>query len=280
MPYNRASKAFQLKESVEYTCSEKDDGKLLVDVLEQHSKYSKSHIKKMMTDGSVFQTFKGSRKPARKARITVKKGDVIECYYDPKLELDENFEFELLHETPNFGIYLKPAGAMTEGTNYGDKSSLIRHVQRQKKYVYLVNRIDREAMGLIVVAYNSKSQNLLQEMWKDGVLKKYQAIVMGKMEGGGTIETKINKKPTLTKFKCIASDGETTNVEIELATERKHQIRFHFNDQGHPVMGDPIYGQHNKNKDGLKLISYALCFKDPHTGKNMSVELEEDKKLF
>lgn len=270
-----------MKDYAKYVCIEKDNGELLVDVLSKNSKFSKSQLKKMMVDGSVFHTFKSSKKQARKARLTVKAGDVLECYLDNSIDHDQEFDFKTLFESANFGIYQKPAGAMTEGTNYGDKSSLIRHVQKLKKYVYLVNRIDREVEGLVVVAFNSKSQNLLQEMWRDKVEKRYQAIILGEMSGEGTFENKINKKPTITKYKCIESDGIHTKVEIELATERKHQIRIHFSDQGHPILGDPIFGQHNKNNnEGIKLISYALKFQDPHTKKLIEVKLEENHHLF
>lgn len=269
-----------MKEYEKYLCTEKDNAKLLVDVLAENSKFSKSQIKKYMVEGSVFQTFKGSKKHARKARITVKQGDLIECYFDPSIDHDQEFEFKTLHETANFGIYHKPAGAMTEGTNYGDKSSLIRHVQKLKKYVFLINRIDRETEGIVVVAFNSKSQNLLQAIWRDGVQKKYQAIVLGEMKGSGTIDSKINKKPTITHYKCIETVNNKTHVEIELATERKHQIRIHFSDKGYPVMGDPIYGQHNKNNEGLKLISYGISFDDPHTKKLIEIEINKEKLLF
>lgn len=269
-----------MKDFVKIVCTEKHNGLLLVNVLAENSQFSKSQIKKMMDNGSVFQTFKGSKKHARKARTTVKHGDIIECFIDPSIDNDQAFVFNTMFESSNFGIYHKPAGAMTEGTKYGDKASLIRHVQKLKKYVFLVNRVDRETEGLVVVAFNSKSQNQLQEMWRDGVVKKYQAIVLGEMSGSGKIEAKINNKPTLTNYTCMDTTEKTTNVEIELATERKHQIRIHFSDLGHPVMGDPIFGQHNKNSDGIKLVSYALEFIDPHTKKMLRVELPEDRLLF
>lgn len=271
-----------MKDSAKITCNEKDNGLLLVDVLANRSQFSKSQVKKMMDNGSVFQTYKGqkSKKTARKARLTVKEGDIIECFFDPALDHDQSFEFKVMYETANFGVYFKPAGAMTEGTKYGDKSSLLRFVQKLKKYVYLVNRLDRETAGLVVVAFNSKSQNLLQEMWRDRVEKKYQAIVMGELTGSGTLEQKINNKPTMTLYKAIETTNNQTKVEIELKTERKHQIRIHLSDHGYPVMGDPIYGQHNKNKEGLKLISYELKFEDPHTKKLTKVEIEKDKMLF
>jgi len=268
------------KLSIKFICAQEDNGSLLVDVIAKNSKISKSLIKKLMVNGSVFQSYKGSKRHARKAKHTVRSGDSIECYYDPKIDLDKTFEFKLLHETPNYGIYHKPVGAMTEGNNYGDKSSLLRHVQKLKKYVYLINRLDREIQGLVVVAYNSKTQNLLQQMWRNGVIKKYQAIVLGELPLSGIFDTEINNKFSQTKFSSIESDGHNTYVEIELATERKNQIRIHFAQNGTPVLNDSIYGRRAKNGQKLKLMSYSLEFIDPQSNKQVKVELPQDRLLF
>ena len=144
------------KQIIKFTCEKEDDRTLIVDVIAKNSLLSKSLIKKIMMNGSVFQTFKGKRRKVRKAKDTVKMGDIVECFYDPAIDFDIEFEFNLLHETANYGIYHKPAGAMSEGTNFGDKTSLLRHVEKIKRYVFLVNRLDRETEGLVLIAYNSK----------------------------------------------------------------------------------------------------------------------------
>jgi tRNA pseudouridine32 synthase/23S rRNA pseudouridine746 synthase len=267
------------KQNVKLTCEQKDDGLLLVDVLARNCSLSKSLIKRLMVSGSVFQTFKGKRRNVRKAKYTVKIGDLIECYYDPSIDFDKEFVFDLIFETGNFGIYHKPVGALTEGTNYGDKSSLIRHVEKLKRHVFLINRLDRESEGLVVVAYNSKSQNLLQQIWRKSVVKKYQAIVLGKLEGSGSFEDKINDKFSKTSYSCVKTVGNKTYVEIELATERKNQIRIHFANNGNPVIGDPIFGEKNKNIEGLMLVSYCLEFIDPHTENAVKAELPKDRRL-
>jgi tRNA pseudouridine32 synthase / 23S rRNA pseudouridine746 synthase len=236
-----------------------------------------------MIFGAVWQTYKNKRKHIRKAHTLLKTGDFIECYFDPKIDLNQTFEFEVLYETKQYGIYHKPVGALSEGTNHGDKTSLFRHVEKSKKYAYLVNRLDRETEGLVVVAYNSKAQNSLQQIWRTKVIKKYQAIVLGEMQENSTGEFNypLNDKFSLTKYKCIQAFGDRSYLEIELATERKHQVRIHLSKAGNPVMGDPIYGEHNKNKDGLMLISYYLEFKDPCAKNNLvQVSLPENKLLF
>lgn len=269
------------RQVIKFTCKDEDTGTLVVDTIAKNSELSKSLIKKLMVNGSVFQTFKSNRRRVRKAKNTNKSGDLIECYYDPSIDFDKEFTFNLVHETSNYGIYHKPAGARSEGTNYGDKTSLIRHVEKLKRYVFLINRIDMEVEGLVVVAYNSKTQNLLQQMWRNDVLKKYQGIVLGHLEGSGTFEDKINNKFAKTTYNCVKQALKSTFVEIELATERKNQIRIHFSNAGYPVMGDPIYGENNKNKrDGLKLVSYGLKFIDPHNQKEVDVSIPKENLLF
>ena len=208
-------------------------------------------------------------------------GDLLECYFDPTIDFDKELEFKLIFETANYGIYHKPAGARSEGTNYGDKTSLIRHVEKLKRYVFLVNRLDMEIEGLMVVAYNSKTQNLLQEMWREKAIKKYQGIVLGKIAGPGFFDEKINNKFAKTSYTPVKSTENRTYVDIELATERKNQIRIHFSNAGHPLIGDPIYGENNKNKkEGLKLLSYSLEFIDPHTQMPVKAMIPAENLLF
>ncbi len=267
-------------QKIKFTSLPEEDGMLIVDLIEKRSPLSKSIIKKLMVFGAVFQTIGTKRKRVRKAKTIQKAGNIIECYFDPKIDLNEEFEFKNLYETSHYGVYLKPSGALTEGTNSGDQTSLFRHVEKRKKYTHLINRVDRETEGLVVVAYDSKTQNLFQEMWRDQVIKKYQAIVLGTIEGSGSFTNQINKKFTKTDYQCIETESNKTKVEISLKTERKHQIRIHFSEAGHPVIGDPIYGEKNKNRKGLKLISYALEFTDPYSKKEVKVILPEDRKLF
>ena len=269
-----------MAQKIKFTSLPSEDGMLIVDLIEKKSPLSKSVIKKLMVFGAVFQTIGTKRKRVRKAKTIQKAGNIIECYYDPRIDLSEEFEFKNLYETSHYGVYLKPSGALTEGTNSGDQISLFRHVEKRKKYTHLINRVDRETEGLVVVAYDSKTQNLLQQMWRDQVTKKYQAIVLGTIEGSGSFTTEINKKFTRTDYQCLETESNKTKVDISLKTERKHQIRIHFSDAGHPVIGDPIYGEKNKNRKGLKLISYCLEFRDPYSQKDVKVVIPEEKLLF
>jgi tRNA pseudouridine32 synthase/23S rRNA pseudouridine746 synthase len=267
-------------QKIKFTSLPDEDGMLIVDLIKKNSPLSKSVIKKLMVFGAVFLTIGNKRKRVRKAKTIQKAGNTIECYFDPKIDLNEEFDFTCLHETSHYGVYLKPAGALTEGTSFGDQTSLFRNVEKDKKFANTVNRLDRETEGLVVIAYDPKTQNLFQQMWRDEVTKKYQAIVLGEMEGAGEYNQEINKKYTKTEFNCVETTRNRTKVDISLKTERKNQIRIHFANAGHPVIGDPIYGEKNKNKVGLMLISYSLEFKDPFTNELVKVLLPEDRLLF
>jgi tRNA pseudouridine32 synthase / 23S rRNA pseudouridine746 synthase len=265
---------------IKFICDQTVVGKLLVDVLAEKSDLSKSVIKKLMMYGAVHQTYKKKRKRIRKAKTILNLGDVVECYFDPNIPLDVDYEFTPLYETKHYGIYLKPAGILSQGTDYGDKSSIFRFVEKLRKRAFLVNRLDKETEGLVIVAYDSRTQNSFQEMWKKNVTKKYQAIVLGKLSGKGTFDFKINTKESTTHYESIKTIDNKTYVDISIETGRKHQIRIHFSKGGFPVMGDPKYGTGNKNRDGLKLISYLLEFKDPHTNKMVKVSLPKERHLF
>ncbi len=265
---------------ISINCNKEDDGKLIVDVIAKNSPLSKSLVKKLMMFGAVHQVTEGKKKRARKAKRFAKMGDILECYFDPKINIDEIFNFKLLHEDKHYGIYHKPMDALTEGTDYGDQISLFRHVEKTKQHAFIVNRMDKETEGIVVVAYDSKTQNLLQSMWRKDVVKKYQAIIMGELEGSGEFTQAINNKFSQTKYECLETVNNLTYVDITPSTERKHQIRIHFSNIGYPIIGDPLYGKGNKNKDGLQLVSYYLEFKDPYTDKLIKASLPPKRLLF
>lgn len=70
----------------------------------------------------------------------------------------------------------------------------------------------------------------------------------------------------------------TSLLEVSIETGRLHQIRRHLAAIGHPVMGDPRYGEGNKNADGLKLVASRISFQ--YQSKPVECELSEALSLF
>lgn len=235
-----------------------------VDFVAGQCDLSKMIIKKTMTVGGAWHKPKGRRTllRVRKAKTMLKPGDYIEFHYDDSINHEEEHpEMVELFKENGYAIWYKPSGVMTQGTQYGDKGSLFRHIEVKKSKLFLINRLDRNTAGLVCIAYDPKRARTLTNMWINRKVRKhYRAIVKGHTPSFGVIETPLEGKEAITSYSVITREGENSKVEVEIETGRLHQIRKHFESIGHPVMGDHKYGKGNKNKDGLKLVAYQLEF--------------------
>ena len=110
--------------------------------------------------------------------------------------------------------------------------------------------------------------------------KTYLVQVKGKLaaalQASAEITLALDDKACETRFKVLSyqADTDTSWLEIDLISGRKHQIRRHFAAVGHPVMGDPLYGTGNTNQGGLALQACALGFTCPIQGHQRRLELD------
>ncbi|MFP5385148.1 MAG: RluA family pseudouridine synthase [Bacteriovoracia bacterium] len=205
--------------------------------------------------------------------------DIIQLNYDPKvLKLPEVSGLECLYEDSNYGIWVKPAGVVPQGSATSDHASLLRYVEKTKnKEVYLVHRLDRETEGLMIVGYNSKAAAYFSDLFqKNMVVKEYEAVVLGELERGlkQTINVSLDDKEAVTYIEVLESRENKSLLRVHIDTGRLHQIRRHLDFIGHPVMGDPKYGRGNKNKKGLQLLASSLSFEDPWLKKQQVFTLQ------
>jgi len=159
--------------------------------------------------------------------------------------------------------------------------------EQSRNRIFIVHRLDRDTSGLLIFAKNEHAKHFLQDNWK-GFSKKYYAVVHGNLqEKEGEIssylfESKSFKvysvsdpdkgKFSKTGFKVIKESDKYSLLEIYLHTGRKNQIRVHLSDEGHPVVGDKIYGHPEKGIKRLALHAYSLTITHPFTKKEMSFE--------
>lgn len=204
------------------------------------------------------------KKRLKRAKTTLKKGDRLEVYYDPQLEYKPGLCFPVF-ERHHWGIWYKPAGLPSQGTLYSDKISLEYDIQLKAAKAHLLSRLDFEVGGLVLSSYNAKSHKIFQEMLKKQEIKKfYLAECLGVLkEDQFTIDFPLDDKQALTKVEVLKRGEKTSLVRIELLTGRTHQIRKHFEMIHHPLMGDPKYGEKNKNTTGLHLCAFELMLNDP-----------------
>jgi len=124
----------------------------------------------------------------------------------------------------------------------------------------IVHRLDKDTTGVILVAKDSKTQEMLSALFKErNVRKTYRAVVEETIaENGLTIEGNIGRHPIDRKKMAVLKDGGRsaytemrvierldgfTYVEVYPKTGRTHQIRVHLSHIGHPIVGDIVYGR-------------------------------------
>ena len=240
-----------------------------VDFISAEVDLSKSSIKKLMNLGAVWIKYKGKMTRLRSHKKVLKAGAELKVCYDEKiLNYKPDEEPFCIHSEPGFDVWHKPSGWLSQGTAYGDKYSILRTVEKKHGKSFLVHRLDREVSGLILVATTKEAAAHFSKTWHHNSTQKvYQAIAKGIIDKTTPFEIdyEIDGKEAKTIVtKVIPKDEDSQSlVELEIKTGRKHQIRLHLCDIDHPVMGDPSYGEHNKNNDGLKLIAKSLTLKTP-----------------
>lgn len=153
------------------------------------------------------------------------------------------------------------------------------------------NRLDMNTSGIIVVVKNAYTQAFLQE--KAVVKKYYKAIVKGIVEKDEfMIEKPIGKEgddlrrkvmpvekggqeaKTLVRVIERYPEKDLTLLELELFSGRTHQIRAHMESEGHPVLGDELYGAKDERAKRQMLHSYKLEFTNPDSNVQEIVEID------
>ncbi len=166
-----------------------------------------------------------------------------------------------IFQTEHFALFDKPSHLMVHPVARSSKYTLLDEIRYHfGEEGSLVHRIDAETSGLILVSKNGYSQYVLNEMFeKKAFVKKYKALVEGKIEKEVLIDTKIGQSNGLIKLKMQTSeDGKDSStlirpitydkaknqtlVEAIPYTGRQHQIRVHLESISHRIVGDPIYG--------------------------------------
>ncbi len=159
----------------------------------------------------------------------------------------------------------------------------------QKCRAHVVHRLDRDTSGLMVYAKDIETEQIFEHNWHEIVYdRRYVAVVSGEVvENEGTISNWLKDnsayvtysspvdnggKFAVTHYRVLDRTTEHSLVEFKLETGRKNQIRVHSADMGHPVCGDPKYGNGDDPIHRLCLHAFMLCFWHPVTNERMDFE--------
>lgn len=248
----------------------------------------KARVKHAMTCGALQVKKGGGRKGSgrwqrlRRASSALPAGSQIRFFYDESLLALKPAQPTPIREAKDYSVWYKPAGLMSQGNQWGDHCSLLRQVElfyqqqpKRSRPVYLVHRLDRDACGLVMLAHSPVMAATLGHFFSGREIRKtYHAVVTGRMESeSGCLDSPIEGKQAMTRFQCIERHEAFSKLKLEIETGRKHQIRVHLSQIGHPIVGDALYGV--KNVAGLHLVATKLDYKCPEQGREVCVNLAE-----
>ncbi len=204
----------------------------------------------------------------RRCAHPVKAGEMVEVFIDGlPLETfclgDEPILYRdkfILALSKPAGIETQPTPARYRGTLYDALLRFLANPNRpqQRPSLGMVQRLDRDTSGVMVFSIHPQAhKGLTQAIAGRQAHKIYLALVSGnlKVEQGefrsllarnraSNLVRSVRRggKEAITLFRVLERFQGATLVEIELVTGRSHQIRAHFSEAGHPLLGDVRYG--------------------------------------
>ena len=176
----------------------------------------------------------------------------------------EPIKLDIVHKDKHLLVINKPAGLVVHpgaGNPTGTVQNALLHLDSKLAELPragIVHRLDKDTSGLMVVARTLAAHTALTRMIEaHEVAREYEAICVGVMTGGGTVDAPIGRHPTdrvkmtirgdgreaVTHYRVIKRFRAHTHVRLQLETGRTHQIRVHLAHIKYPIIGDAVYGK-------------------------------------
>lgn len=280
----------------------------------------------------IFIAKQGRPRRLRRGKRTLEIGQNISLYYDQKVIGSSCPAAELIADEGSYTIWHKPAGMLCQGSRWGDHTTIARWAENNlmpQRTAFVVHRIDKMTSGLVVLAHSKKAAAHISKQFADRTIEKtYKAIINQQFDSPLPllIDTALDCKPCLTTIVSaqvvtanqlfdkgnlsldddgVLADPTTeerlektySQLEIRIATGRKHQIRRHLNTLGYTVLGDRLYpmasasanrpddsdktssdtetSQTNEANIDLQLRAVALRLINPDSGISQHYKLDD-----
>jgi 23S rRNA pseudouridine1911/1915/1917 synthase len=215
---------------------------------------------------------------------------------ESNLIIPQDIPLEIVYQDADIMVINKPAGMAvhpikekTEGT----LANAVTHywLQRGESRLFRpINRLDKGTSGLVLVAKSQYAHQAMFQQQKLGqIQRRYLAVVDGVVEENeGRIDLPIGRsqpgspvfrqvdaagKSAVTHFTVEKRFQDKTLLSLRLQTGRTHQIRVHMSYVGHPVCGDPIYGQASPLIFRQALHAGWTSFLQPRTQTRLEFEV-------
>ena len=194
----------------------------------------------------------------------------------------------LIYRDPDFMVIHKPAGLLSVPGKTADlQDCAINRLLKEERRTLLIHRLDRDTSGLLVFGLSKAGQKSISRQFQERQTDKtYQALVVGHLEGEGTVDIPViydpsrpplhivdetHNKPALTHWQVLEQfeiEGQAvTRVKLTPITGRAHQLRVHMQYLGHPIIGDTLYATPEQQQLMPRLCLHAaeLSFLHPQT---------------
>ncbi len=206
---------------------------------------------------------------------------------------------EVVYEDNHIIIVNKRPGEIVQGDKTGDEplSETVKKYLKEKYqkpgnvFCGVVHRLDRPVWGLVVFAKTSKALARLNEMFRDGKVRKtYWAVTRNRPpkqsdrlvhyittternnKSYASLKPKNGAKEAVLSYSLIGASDRYNLLEVNLETGRKHQIRVQLSAVGCPIKGDLKYGDKRSNPDGsISLQAHRIEFEHPVSHEHIDV---------
>ncbi|MDF2940623.1 MAG: pseudouridine synthase [Gammaproteobacteria bacterium] len=225
--------------------------------------YSRSRLQSWLKAGQIKvdgQIKRGKDKVSGGEAIELEAELVAEPSWQAEAkELNIVYEDEtLLVINKPVGLVVHPGAGNMQGTLL---NALLHHCPSMAELprAGIVHRLDKDTSGLMVVAKNlSAHQALVEQLQTRTVSREYEAITVGVMTAGCTIDLPMGRHPAqrlkmavlqeggkeaITHVRVLEKYREHTRIRVILETGRTHQIRVHLSHKNYPLLGDSVYGR-------------------------------------
>lgn len=266
------------------------------------SDYSRETITKMLNNDYILvngKKVKASYKPVVGDNIEIKDGFVKDTYVSAS-----NIPIDIVYEDEYLMVINKPSGLVVHPGNGNFDNTLVNGLMYYTKNLSdigdelrpgIVHRLDKDTSGLMLVAKENKTHEILSEEFKKhNIHREYVALVDGVIEVSmGTIDAPIKRskenyqkmtvasggKNAITHFEVIKKYSNNTLIRLILETGRTHQIRVHMAYIGYPIHNDPVYNKKESTAFGQFLHSEYLRFIHPITKEKLEFRCDLPKEF-